>query len=242
MMFLRRAMMAAAASSASAWEDAIDTLAPDIWLKCGEASYTDIQDAGNSGSYSGLSVAVTQSTYFDYAQSSVVPSESSRKSLQATGNFGRLYVQGVSSGDYATDPYTVYCCYEGSGGSGGAQCLWRDSPNGGNFIRLDGTYAVIRVRGQDKTTTQLSSGIKDGNPHLIGVCVNSGSVALWVDGAKVWSTSFTGSGAGKTDWAFTANESNAQRPYGKFSDFMVWLDTALTDTQHGDLYDAWAGI
>lgn len=241
MMFLRRAMMAAAASSASAWEDAITALAPDIWIKCGESSYADIQDAGNSGSYSGLSVVIGQEEFFDYAQASVVPSESSRKSLQATGNFGRLYVKGVSSGDYATDPYTVYCCFESTGGgSGGAQCLWRDSPSGGNFIRLDGTYAVIRVRGQDKTTTKLSSELKDGNPHLIGVDVNSGNVALWVDGVSVWNTSFTGSAAGKPDWAFTTNESNNQRPYGRFCDFQVYL-RSLSDTEHADLYAAWLG-
>ena len=240
-MRMRRMMMAAAASSASAWEDAITDLAPDIWIKCGESSYTAIQTAGNSGTYSGLSVVIDQSSYFTYAQGSIVPSEPLRTSLEATGIFGRLYVRGLGSGDYATDPYTVYCCFESTGGgSSGAQCLWRDTPAGGNFIRLDGTYAVIRVRGQDKTTTKLSSELKDGNPHLIGVDVNSGNVALWVDGVSVWNTSFTGSAAGKPDWSFTTNDNNHQRPYGRFCDFQVYL-RSLSDTEHEDLYAAFSG-
>lgn len=241
MMFLRRAMMAAAASSASAWEDAITALAPDIWIKCGEASYSAIEAAGNAGVYSGLTVDVSQEGSFNYAQGSIVPSEPSRKSLEATGNFGRLIVGSLDSADYATDPWAVYCCYQGSGGTAGdPQCLWRDWNNGSNFIRLDGMYVVIRVRGQDKTTTQLSSAIKDNNPHLIGVNVNGGNVALWVDGVKVWNTSFTGSAAGKPQWAFTQNGTYSQRPYGRFCDFQVYL-RSLSDTEHADLYAAWLG-
>ena len=69
---------------------------------------------------------------------------------------------------------------------------WRDATgSNGWFLRLDQTNIAVRVSGTDRTTSTLSSTVKDGNRHQFVLTVDGTTNKLYVDGSQVdsWSQS-----------------------------------------------------
>jgi hypothetical protein len=217
------------------WDTVVASYSPILWFKFNEANSATFVSDGNFGSGGGT--ASFSGSGVTFGSSGIMPSDTSRKTVLVASGSGAASINLATA--VTLDNCSIYFAYKGTTGAG-AQIAWRNGSTGGYFIRLDTTDVTIRVNGTDKTTTYPSSSIKDGNPHLIGVTISSTTVALWVDGVKVWSSSATSSGTG-TNWFVLQNSSfSDQKLYGNHGDY-VFFNSTLTDPDHEALYSAWSG-
>ena len=225
-------------ASIPTWEEVITDLAPVIWLTMDQASPSDIETAGNAGSWGGtVSMRIPPDT-LTCGNASIMPSEPSRDCVNVGAGLDAASIVVAST---VTNNATMYFIYSGTTGNPEA-VAWRAR---NWFLRFDGTFIRFRIRNANGTTTVAASSVLDGNPHLIGFDVTSSAAELWVDGLMLWSGSVAGSEASGTTWSYMANASSGsvarQKLYGYFGDFVVF-DKSLSDTEHGEIYAAYMGV
>lgn len=229
-------------ASIPTWEEVITDLAPLYWMKLNEANKAAVEASGNFGSAGGTVGVIENSGFPTFGEASLIPSEPTRSTCENGAGGARIIMYGGGGAARPNAAATIYFIYAGTTGNS-AQIAWRDGSGTGTwFARFDGTNVRLRIRNVDLTTTYANSNIKDGNAHLIGVCVTSTDASLWVDGVEVWTGSCGGSIAAENAWTYTQNGSlSNQKLYGLFGDFLVWNRT-LTDTENEDLYAAYLGV
>jgi hypothetical protein len=223
------------------WETVFGGYNPLIWIKCNETSSSQLVTDGNWGSGGGV---LTGSTLGSGGLTfgtvpGIMPSDPSRTCMNSQAGADYIDISGVSPGvDLAN--FSLYHPYEGTTGNA-AIIPWRDVTTGGFFLRYDFTDVVIRLGGNDYTTTYPVSSIMDGNAHLIAVVVKGGTTAeLWVDGVKQWSGTISTTSGTANHWIYLQNGNNSfQKPYGLFGDFGI-INSGLTDPDHVAIYNAWA--
>jgi hypothetical protein len=229
-------------ASIPTWEEVITDLAPLYWMKLNEANTAAVEASGNFGSAGGTVDVIEDSGFPTFGEASLIPSEPTRSTCENGAGGARIIMYGGGGAARPNAAATIYFIYAGTTGNS-TQIAWRDGAGSGNwFARFDGTNVILRIRGVGLTTTYANSNIKDGNAHLIGVCVTSTDASLWVDGVEVWTGSCGGSTSAANGWTYTQNGNfSNQKLYGLFGDFLVWNRT-LTDTENEDLYAAYLGV
>lgn len=226
--------MMMASAVASAWEAAVSSLSPVVWLKCTEATNAALIANGNWGSGGGT--IATDPGGLTFGASGVMPSDPSRPTILVASGGGLVDVNSLSTA-VTMDDCTIYFVYAGTTGVS-AEIPWRDNTSAGYFIRFDPSNVTLRIAGTDYTTSYSSASVKDGNPHLIGVTLDGSSAALWIDGTKVWTGSAASSGTSPY-WTYLQNLTNiGQKLYGNHGDFFIY-NSVLSDADNAALYAAW---
>lgn len=220
------------------WDAEVNSLSPLVWAKLNEANRAVFASNGNFGSAAFNVWSMSGNNIF--GSTPIMPSDLTRTTvLVDAADRGAFSCTGLSPvvNDSAN---TIYCAIKLPGTGLPALIIWRSGATGtgGDFLRVDGTFCVIRVRGIDVTTTVTTASILNNVPHLIGVTYTTTSVSMWVDGVKVFTGVVAGTVVTQSGYFYMQNGTLNQAPYGNFGDFIIW-NRVLSDPENVALYAAW---
>ena len=220
------------------WEEVVTSLAPVIWRPMIYASEAATEAASNQGSGTST-ISLVDSTNVTFGADAIMPSSSAHKCMEVT--VADYFNLSISNPITKTNAFTLYTVYKGTSGGGNQRLMYM----GYGGLELNGSYVKVTAAFGSKTTTVLSSAIKDGNPHLIGFTTTGGPsavISLWLDGVKVWTDSL-GTWIGPTIYVMSGGYGSAalSRLYGKHGDFLLW-DSVLSASSNEALYAAFLGV
>ena len=216
------------------WSDAVNAIAPQIWLRMADTS----TPAANDGS-GGVDGEVHGSAHFQ-AGALVDDSGSDSIGFTAAGQWIEVPNNGTSGSSWTG---IVGLIYRGRGGGNtSARVLFRDYQATALFINLAGTNIALSVGASSIDTGVPSASVRDGEPHLFLLAIlAAGAPALYIDGALAWSGTGYPLTVDNTPWHIVRNSSYVEYTYGRYSDFIVAKGT-FTQDQVDAINAAWAPV
>lgn len=216
------------------WTDAINAIAPQIWLRMADTG----TQAANDGS--GVDDGTVHGSAHFQAGALVDDSGSDSIGFTAAGQWIEVPNNGTNGSSWTG---IVGLIYRGRGGGNtSARILFRDYDASALYINLSSTNVSLNISGSSIDTGVPSASVRDGEPHLFLLAIlTAGTPSFYIDGELVWTSAGYSMTVANTPWHIVRNSSYAEYTYGRYSDFVVAKGT-YTQDQVDAINAAWSPV